>query len=141
MMPPEAYRQARVDATIHAQCRVVKAGLPPITGYGPSNLTVRVERVFRDDNQVLPKDKDFELAVDVFDDTADPKTVRPPRLSGALFKAWSRVSIAKFVEVYLQVSGDGFQIVHSQITLLKEATEAPVCPVESEEIACPDRLA
>jgi hypothetical protein len=140
MMRPEAYRQARLDAPIHAQMRVVKLGDAPVGGYGACTLTAHVERIFRDTNQALPKDKDLDIAVEVFNDTVDPKTLRPPRLSGALYKAWSKVSIAKFVEVYLQPASDGFKIVHSQIGLLDEATETPACPPESTEIACPDRL-
>jgi hypothetical protein len=85
MMPPYAYRDARMNAPIHIQGRIL--------GYD-GLLTVRVTRVLKGFGRLMWPGRELKLNVSI-------EQPGPPILGGTIYTPQAVVSRARFVEAFL----------------------------------------
>ena len=104
MMPPYAYRDARMAARYHIQAKIVR-------NFG-STVEVKVVRVFR--GLMWPGTK-LTLYVSLYPDT-------PPPPGGTIYTDPSLVASARYIEAFLD---DNRQVVLDQIKFLKRPTLWP----------------
>lgn len=103
MMPPYAYRDARLNAPIHIQGRIVSYdGL----------LTVRVSRVLKGFSRLMWPGRTIKLRVSI-------QQPGPLLLGGTIYTPESTVRGARFVEAFLD--GDPPEVVWDQIKFFTAA--------------------
>ena len=135
VMPPEAYRAARIQANHHVQITITDRDIPWIT---PGLCTIHgtVDRVFRttttpDGAPLLTPGMPLALTVDCL------RRGDKPLPSGTLWSLVSAIKNAKVMEAY--VTGDSLDalaVAAWQYTWLPEVTDAPICTPDTTLPTC-----
>lgn len=129
MKPPWAYEEARRDAPIHAQLMLSGSRR---RSQRPGQITGRVVRIFRDDTSALRFGKRISFSVPI----VDRDQSGPVMLDGTIYHDWERISSAKWLEVFLHASEDGFELVESQVAPIRWPTFRPVCGPDTKGFCC-----
>ncbi len=127
MMSPEIYDDARRNAAVHAQIRVLglsgEAGVVSVKGW--------VVRVFRNTSGTSQLGAIILFNVHVQVD----RSVRPA-LSGTIFYDRAMLKAARWLEVFLQSERDGLALARSQLVPIRRPTWRPVCRTEEPGFCC-----
>ena len=127
MAPPELYEEARRNAPMHAQLKVVTVLFPR----SPRGLCVvkgTIVEVFRDRQDQLSVGDNLILRI-----SCSQKNAKPPPPSDTLWTCLSRLSKGRYLEVFLN---SGKTIPMDQAYVIGEPSSLPRCEPESRGPKC-----
>ncbi len=124
MMAPEYYRKARAEAPYHVQVAITTVDAPR-KGAGTCAVEGKVEEVFKDTGDKLPKGTNVGFAVAC----RRPGDVVP--LGGTVWLDTAALENAEFIEVYLvDDPGGGFNVALWNYKIIAAPSPTPQYPVD-----------
>ncbi len=135
MKPPWAYRDARVNAPIHAQIWLASKDTQPKFN-GSVRFVGRIVRIFRDDTHGLWTGKRVEFFVPVTGSEGSGEI----ELNGTIYHHWTWLARTRWFEVFLDQTFDGLVLSECQIAPIRGPTLRPVCDPKAEGFVCEGNL-
>ena len=118
IMPPEVYREARDTAMFHLQVRIIRVQEPEHTP-GECSVAGEVIRIFRDKPGALQRGTRLDFTVSC------TKPGNPVVIGGTIWTDSKRLLKAKYLEVFLNRTNQGYEVALWQSQIIEEPTAQP----------------
>lgn len=130
VLPPEQYRQARIDAAHHVQVAVTGME-PPETTPGVCRIRGWVVKVFRSRNGLLSPSVPVTFTVDCL----NPGDM--PGVGATLWEGVQSLKEAKFIEAYLNGSErQAMSVARWQYLIIPSPSAEQACPADKPGMTC-----
>jgi hypothetical protein len=132
IMPPDVYRNSRINADHHVQITVTQVTPPLNTDQGKCTVQGEVARVFKGNLKIGAS---VNLTLSCEEAALGRAAIPTPRMvGGALYTPTSTVQRARFLEAF--ITGSPPDIVNDQAVILPALTAQPRCNASAQEFRC-----
>jgi hypothetical protein len=121
IMPPQVYQEARDTAMFHVQVKITGVKEPERTP-GECTVTGEVVRIFRDKPGTLRQGARLDFTVSC------TKPGDPVAIGGTIWTDYERLLKAKYLEVFLNRTDQGYEVALWQSQIIEEPTAQPTFP-------------